>query len=506
MLDLWNRFDLNLGRTTMYRLLLIGLNGLLVIALAFSLLGWLPFSALELLVSSAVFVGVSALTNKTFGYIFNAPQNTESALITALILTLIVAPAASLEEGLILVMIAVLAQASKYLLAWRGRHIFNPAAIAIVVPGLLGIGQASWWVGSLVMLPAVALFSLVVLRRMQRFQLLGAFVATALAVLAYFAVQDGRPVGGVLLEAITSWPLVFFGAIMLTEPFTSPSRRRYLLLYGALAGGLIASRWQLGPVYSTPEVALVLANLFAFAVNAKGSYRLKLKSIRQCGHDCYQFLFTPERPLHYKPGQYLEWTVPHKGSDARGVRRYFTIASSPTEPEIHLGLKTAEASSSFKKALTGLKEGQYVRASNLGGDFVLPDDRNEKLVFIAGGIGITPFRSMIKYLVDTGERRDVTLFYLVAKAEDVMYREVFEEAREVGMKIYFVLTTDAEAHGWDGLRGRFDEAMLEEYVKDVGLHTFFVSGPGGMVRAYKKMLRGMGVRRGYIRTDYFSGY
>src|SRR5690606_21264831 len=119
--------------------------------------------------------------------------------------------------------------------------------------------------------------------------------------------------------------------------------------------------------------------------------RLTLKEKRKLGPNMREFVFTPNRPPSFKPGQYMEWTVPPIGADSRGNRRTFTIASSPTEPDVRLGVRFYERPSTFKRTLSQLVPGQTIMAGHIAGDFVLPADASQKLVFIASGIGITPF-------------------------------------------------------------------------------------------------------------------
>ena len=177
---------------------------------------------------------------------------------------------------------------------------------------------------------------------------------------------------------------------------------------------------------------------------------------------------------------------------------FFTIASSPTEADVHLGVKFGRGMSSFKKALSAMQSGGKIYAGQLGGDFVLPRDAARKLVFIAGGIGITPFRSMVKDLADRGEKRDIVLLYANKDAEDIAYRPLLDDAaRTLGLRTVYVMAEKGE---------RIDAAFVTACVPDFRDRTFFLSGPTGMVDAFKGMLRGMGVRRRNIVTDYFPGF
>jgi ferredoxin-NADP reductase len=179
--------------------------------------------------------------------------------------------------------------------------------------------------------------------------------------------------------------------------------------------------------------------------------------------------------------------------DGRGNRRTFTLASSPTEPEVHIGVKFYDPSSSFKQTLHNLQPGQSVSAGMLAGDFLLPSDNSQKLVWIAGGIGITPFRSHAKYLLDTNQQRDVVLFYMVASNDEVAYRDIWDAAHNAGIKVYYST-------------GRLTPENLAEAVPDYAQRHFYISGPNAMVQNYKGLLKRAGVKRRRITTDYFSGY
>jgi ferredoxin-NADP reductase len=220
----------------------------------------------------------------------------------------------------------------------------------------------------------------------------------------------------------------------------------------------------------------------------------------------YDFIFTPDKPLTFKPGQYLEWTIPNRFSDNRGNRRFFTIASSPTEAEVRLGVKFYSPESSFKRALWNMKANDRVSASHVAGDFVLPRDNKKKLVFIAGGIGVTPFRSMVHYLIDTRDTRPVTLLYSNKTAAEIAYKDVFDRAaREIGMKTVYALT-DEKLPIPGTYAGFIDGALIKREVPDYTERMFYISGPHGMVEAFKKTLNDMGVSRFNIKTDYFPGF
>lgn len=477
--------DRRLEAVTMYRLMLYVLGAMSLVGVAFGFVGWISTPGTALFGSLACLLVVCFASNRLFARIMGAAENAESSMITALILFLILFPAEKPGEYGHLALAGVIAMASKYLLTAHRRHVFNPAAFGAVAAGLLGWG-ASWWVGSAAMLPVVALGGLLALRKTRRGYL---FVAFALAALASMALTGQWAPA----EAFLSWPLVFFGAVMLTEPLTMPASKPWQIAEAAIVGLFFAVPYRLGPLYSSPELALLVGNLFACVAGMKRTYRLRLEQKNELAPGVFEFAFSSDAPPRFAPGQYFEWTLPHERPDARGNRRTFTVASSPHEPLVRLGVRVPDRPSSFKRALSELKVGDALFGSNLGGAFTMPLDATRKLAFVAGGIGITPFRSMAQSLVDRGENRDVVLVHACRLESDFVYRDVFGAA---------------EAHGLRSLRivGRLSPEAITVEIPDFLERDFYLSGPPGMVQSYRDALRGLGVRERDILMDFFSGY
>ncbi|HEX8993793.1 MAG TPA: hypothetical protein VF803_00910, partial [Candidatus Paceibacterota bacterium] len=174
MLSLFKTIDSILDRITMYRVVLYYCMTLLVVALFASALHMLPFSPLQLLFSTAVLLVVALITNKIFAWSYDAPVNAESVYITALILALIITPQSPFKASFVifLLWVCALAMASKYVFAIERKHLFNPAAIAVVITAFaMGMG-ASWWVGgNLPLMAFVIAGGFLVVRKIQRFDL-----------------------------------------------------------------------------------------------------------------------------------------------------------------------------------------------------------------------------------------------------------------------------------------------------------------------------------------------
>lgn len=499
--------DKFLDQITMYRLVLYYLIGLVAYAFLLTLFGSIHFTPIALLTSVALFIFVSYVTNKVFAYAFAAPTNVESVYITALILVLIFTPPASVHAFLPLMWVAVWANASKYILALGKKHVFNPAAVAAVITGFFISQSASWWVGTLSLLP-VTLFGVLIVRKLRLYRLQAGFLLAACGTMLLFSLFKGMSLVTTFNQIVYYSPLFFLAFVMLTEPLTTPPTKKLQGIYGALVGVLFAPQLHFGSFYTTPEIALIVGNVFSYLVSPKGKIIATFKDKIQLTPGLVDFVFQSEKKIDFIPGQYMEWTLAHAHTDTRGNRRYFTIASSPTENDVRLGIKFYPHGSSFKKALlTGGPQTQIV-GGQLSGDFVLPTDPNKKIVFIAGGIGITPFRSMIKYLVDTKQKRPLILFFANKTADEIIYRDVFDQAeKELGIKVVYTLTDKEKLPtNWQGKVGRIDAHMIAAEVPDYAERTFYLSGPHGMVVSYEETLKSMGVHQRNIKKDFFPGY
>lgn len=503
-----NFLDKLLNSITIYRLILYYLIALLALATIESRLGILSFDTLSLAVSVIFILAVSYITNYIFAKAFNAPRNVESVYITSLILALIITPTITIGGLMFLFWAAVLSNASKYILALNHKHIFNPAALAVFITSVSIHQSASWWVGTVGMLPAVVIGGILIVKKISKTPMVFSFLIISLLSSLLLGLINGSDIITIFKQIALDSPWLFFSFVMLTEPLTTPSTRENQIYYGGLIGLLFSPQIHLGSIYTTPELTLVLGNIYSFLVNPKGKPILTLIDKIKLGPNLYDFVFKSDRKLDFKPGQYLEWTLEHPKADTRGNRRYFTIASSPTENQLRTGVRFYPESSSFKKALFNLKQNSQIVASQLMGDFVLPNDKNRKLVFIAGGIGITPFRSMVKYLLDKREARDIILLYSNKSADEIIYQDVFEEARKsLGLRvIYFLTDKESLPVNWRGGVGRITQEVLKSEVKDLEDRTFYISGPLSLVSDFKETLRKLGVRSSQIATDYFPGF
>ncbi len=506
-----NYIDNQLNKITMYRLVMYYLIAILAYSVILGNMGYIRYDSLYIVISVLYITFFSWVTNFLFSKILKAPVNMESVYITALILSFVITPMKSLFDinfFWFALLSSILAIASKYILAVKKKHIFNPVAIGILLAGIFSGQAASWWVGSVYLMPVIIIFGFLLLKKISRFDLVGSFVSVFIVSLLLTHQFSGvTETINFIYRTIFYSSLLFFAFIMLTEPLTSPSIRWKRIVYGGIVGIFFNPFIHIGTLYFTPAAALVIGNIFSYIVSPKTKLVLKLKKKIKVAFNTYDFIFEREKYFHFHPGQYMEWTLPHGRIDNRGNRRYFTIASSPEEEDIHMGVKFYSKGSSFKKSLMLMSKGDKISASQISGDFVLPKNIRKKLVFLAGGIGITPFRSIIKDIIDRREHRDVVLLYSNKLIKDIAYMEMLDEAESFGIKVKYTLTDMSKIpSGWIDEVGYIDEAMISRIIPDYKERIFYISGPHSMVVAEEKVLRNLGLKKKQIKSDFFPGF
>ena len=305
--------------------------------------------------------------------------------------------------------------------------------------------------------------------------------------------MNGAAIPEVLRSAVLSWPLVFLGGVMLTEPMTMPARRHTQLLMAVIVGVVFASQLDLGFVSATPHMALLVGNLFAAAMAPPFAATLKVRSNKQLAGDITELTFDKPAGISYLAGQYMDFTLAHNNTDSRGNRRSFSLVSAPHEDVVRIAMRTFREGSSYKKALVRLKPGDTLRAANPRGDFVLPADSATRLLLIAGGIGITPIRSMLSALVNSGQKRDIVLVYTGKDLDHFAYKKDIERAKVAGVTTYFETK-------------RLSQRRLQELVPDVSRRKVYISGSVALIRTYDEQLRALGVSPRAMHTDQFNGY
>lgn len=480
-----NLLDKFLNPHPMYKLVLACLAVLSLYSVLVSFFGTFPFTPIQAIISLLLIIFTSQMTNMLIGKILNVNTNKESTLITALIIFLIFYPGTNFLQYLILVVTSIIAVLSKYLLSIHLKNIFNPVAIAAVILSSWPQTSAVWWVGSREIFPLMLLVSILIVRKTRRELMYFSFISASVVMSLLNSIS--------ITDLFISWPILFLGSVMLTEPTTTPPTKRLQVFYGLIVGLLFTSKIHAGIIFLTPELSLVIGNIFSYIFSPKYRYKLKLLKKINESQDTYTFKFISNKPVEFIAGQYAEWTIKDGKSDSRGNRRYFTIASAPGTREVDLGIKVFSNSSWYKNKLMGMSSNEKVTLSQISGDFVI-SDYTKKYVFIAGGIGITPFRSMILDSMSRSLQVDIDLIYANSSKDSIPYKELFDSAsKKINLRNHYI-------------SDRLSKDSLQKMVPDFINRTFYISGPSGMVEGYKKLLLSLKVSRKNIITDYFPGF
>lgn len=219
--------------------------------------------------------------------------------------------------------------------------------------------------------------------------------------------------------------------------------------------------------------------------------------------DITTFYFRPETTLKYTAGQFIELTLPHTHSDKRGQKRWFTLSSSPTEPLLSITTKfTADGDgSTFKQALRRLQPGDKLTMSEAMGDFVLPKLLQTPLVFVASGIGITPFHSIISWLSATNEQRPITMLYAVNSEDEIIFQETLAKAHQ-----HVTLVVNAPSAAWGGEQGPLTPELVMGIAQPSEESLVYVSGPEPTVEKLSNNLLHLGLKKHQLVLDLFPNY
>ena len=210
--------------------------------------------------------------------------------------------------------------------------------------------------------------------------------------------------------------------------------------------------------------------------------------------------------VDFKAGQYFWVTLldpPY--DDERGPRRHISVVTSPNERRV-LGLCTRLRDTAFKRSLAELPVGTEVDVEHPKGDYVLPDADEGPFVFIAGGIGVTVFRCMLRYISEEGLPHRVTLLYSNRDRESTAFFDELLELERSNPNFRMVATMTGDPD-WEGERRKIDEELISETVgEEQGTSTYLIAGPPPMVEGVVETLGRLGIPEDRIRPDRFSGY
>jgi ferredoxin-NADP reductase len=238
------------------------------------------------------------------------------------------------------------------------------------------------------------------------------------------------------------------------------------------------------------------------------NYTAKFVNRERIGVDLMLVRLKKPEGFEFLAGQFCSITVPDMGfNDERGLRRAFSIASSPLEKDLLFAMKMSE--SALKKTVAEIPPGTDVALDPPLGSLILPGDTTVPLVFLAGGVGITPFRSMMRYSADAGTGHSITLFYSSQTPEETPFLEELQQISAQNKQIAAIITMTRvgdDRSRWNGLTGRVNPEMIREGCKEWERAAYYIAGPPGMSSALNQTLQGMNISPERIKTELFAGY
>lgn len=229
------------------------------------------------------------------------------------------------------------------------------------------------------------------------------------------------------------------------------------------------------------------------------NFETHLEEVVPRTHDTKSFIFRRPGGFEYRAGQWMYVNIKVEGVSKM---HHFTISSSPTENYLMFTKKIT--SSPYSRALDKMKGGEWFKLWGPYGDFSFSGE-HPKLGFLSGGIGITPLRSMLRYIVDKKLPADVKMLYSNKTGADIVFRDELEEMQKIdrNIEIKHVLTREPE---WNGLKGHIDAGMVREQIPDYMDRVFYICGPPKMNDALAQALRDLHVPEGKIWVENFTGY
>jgi ferredoxin-NADP reductase len=228
---------------------------------------------------------------------------------------------------------------------------------------------------------------------------------------------------------------------------------------------------------------------------------------REIAAGTMSFYFEKPRGFSFKAGQYVSLAqIDPPETDAKGSTRTFSIASAPEEADVMITTRMRD--SAFKRGLKTMKLGAILTMEGPFGDLVLHGDANRPAIFLAGGIGVTPFRSIVVSAARAKLPHRLFLFYSNRRREDAAFLNELKKLQDGNPKYKLIATMTEmdEVRSWRGESGRIGKEMLLRYVSDLTKPIFYVAGPPGMVLAMEEILSDAGVGSDRIRIEEFFGY
>ena len=237
-------------------------------------------------------------------------------------------------------------------------------------------------------------------------------------------------------------------------------------------------------------------------------YRIKLTRSEEVAEGTMAFHFTRPAGFEFQAGQTMDITlIDPPQTDAEGDVRTFSLASPPFEDQLMVATRMRD--SAFKRVLRNARPGLEVSVEGPSGSLTLHKNAAKPAVFLTGGIGITPFLSIVRQAVKDKLNRLLYLFYSNRRPEDAPFLDILRSLPVEHPQFHFVATMpqmETSHQTWTGETGIVDAAMLFRHVPDPVGPIYYIAGPPAMVDAMRQMLLAAKVDEDDVRTEEFSGY
>lgn len=236
-----------------------------------------------------------------------------------------------------------------------------------------------------------------------------------------------------------------------------------------------------------------------------GIYKLRLIDRKEVAEKTVVFVFEKPKDLCFIPGQYAGFTlIDPQEKDAGGITRRFSLLSTPDDPFISIATRFQDTA--YKRELIKLPIGNEIKFAGPTGNFILHEDVNRPAILIAGGIGITPFFSMVRFASENKSPQKIVLFYGNQQMKDAAFLGDLEEIQNINPHFKLVATMAIPSPSWKGETGFITDIMLKKYIPDLKEPIYYICGSAVMVTTLQEALAEMDINEDNIRVEDFPGY
>ena len=237
------------------------------------------------------------------------------------------------------------------------------------------------------------------------------------------------------------------------------------------------------------------------------NYSVKILSKQMLANNTLGIRIEKPAGFTFQPGQYVTLTIPNTTDiDPNGNGRYFSIANSPDEPNLLFGIRLLDTA--YKKRLISLDVGETVEINDAAGSFLIDQSSNRPLVFFAGGIGVTPIRSMVNHLIKNNISREITAFYSNRTPEDAAFMDDFAswQREHESFKIIHTMSRVSEEHSWAGNRGRFTTELVSSHMARLKKPICYIVGTHEFISGIRTILNNIGIPEQDVIREVYCGY